>query len=38
MYKVGTFVADEAMKKNPKLSIEDLANMPPEKILKLSQL
>jgi hypothetical protein len=38
MYKVGTFVADEAIKKNPKLSIEDLATMPPEEILKLSQL
>lgn len=38
MYKVGSFVVDEALVRNPDLTIEDLATKPASKILALGGL
>lgn len=38
MYKTGTFIVEEALKKNPSLKIEDLAALSAIKILELSEL
>jgi|SRR5665213_652548 len=38
LYRVGVFVVDEALQKNPKLTIEDLATKSPSEILKLAEL
>ena len=38
LYKVGVFIVDEALKNNPKLTIEGMSALSPEEILTLSRL
>lgn len=38
MYKVGTYIVDEALDQNPQLKIEDLATLEPAAILKLARI
>lgn len=38
IYRVGTFIIDEALRHNPQLAIEDIATKPPTHILELARL
>jgi len=38
LYRVGTYIVDQALRNNPKLRIEDIATKEPEEILRLSML
>lgn len=38
LYKVGTYIVDQALTKNPKISVVDLANKKADEILKLAKL
>lgn len=38
LYKLGTWIADKTLEANPDLQIEDLATMPPGKVLELASI